>query len=169
MPQPSKLTSDLIDQFVTLLRAGMPVNVAADLLPVHRATLFRWMKEADDSPKGSLKRDLRDKATRARATHSTELIQAAISAALEVRVEKTTVTVEKYNKEGDYVGKEVRTTEKEILPDAVQALKLAQQRHPKDFHKGPLDGDGQVNEEQGQAVEAIEIIVPGRPSEKAKS
>jgi transposase-like protein len=57
--RPSKLTPELVEQVGRLAERGLPIDLIADLLDVHRATFNRWIKEADDKGEGSLEQRFR--------------------------------------------------------------------------------------------------------------
>lgn len=71
MGRPSKLTRELIGDFVTNLLSGAPVERIAGALGVHTSTLHEWLAKghahaSETPPRDSLYRDLADAAARAR-------------------------------------------------------------------------------------------------------
>lgn len=65
--RPTKLTPDVADTIVAAIRAGNYVETAAAYAGVNRATVFRWLKEADQPGAGRSLVEFRDAVQRARA------------------------------------------------------------------------------------------------------
>lgn len=65
--RPTKLTDEMADRIVTAVRAGNYLETAAHYAGVHPATVFRWLKEADDDDAPASKVRFREAVNRARA------------------------------------------------------------------------------------------------------
>lgn len=57
--RPSKLTPELVAQAREVAADGLPVELIAEQIGVHRTTCSRWIREADDKEDGSLHQQFR--------------------------------------------------------------------------------------------------------------
>lgn len=72
--RPSKLTPGLIAQAQEHAAEGLPVQLIADRLGVHRATANRWIQQADEKGEDSLEYRFRAAIFMADAEHCTNLL-----------------------------------------------------------------------------------------------
>mgnify|MGYP006297104773 CR=1 FL=1 len=47
MPRPLKLTPDVVKRFVNAMRLGAPFDLSCRYAQVHRATAYKWLKQAE--------------------------------------------------------------------------------------------------------------------------
>jgi len=62
-----KLTKELIENLRKALEAGNYIETACDYAGINRATLYRWLTEAEQDKAKPLLRELKDTVTRSRA------------------------------------------------------------------------------------------------------
>jgi hypothetical protein len=62
-----KLTKELIENLEKAVEAGNYIETACDYAGINRATLYRWLTEADQDKAKPLLRELKDTVTRSRA------------------------------------------------------------------------------------------------------
>jgi hypothetical protein len=79
--RPTKLTPERQERIVTALRAGNYLTIAAEYAGVNRATVFRWLAQADEVGAPKAIRDFRDAVVRARAEAEHRMVDIAGRAA----------------------------------------------------------------------------------------
>jgi hypothetical protein len=81
--RPTLMTDELVDQLLSMLRAGSYVGTAARAAGIGRQTLADWLKRGEHAPEGDPYRELRDQIDQARAEGEARNVARVQAAAVE--------------------------------------------------------------------------------------
>lgn len=132
MPYPTKLTPELLEELVAIVRGGVPVRTALQAKGVHSSRAWSWFRNGQERP-GSIYGAFREQIIRATAEADTIDLQIITNAKTRGATRKTTVV--KHEARVTPAGTVMEETERivttvELPPDANLALKMLERRNP---------------------------------------